>query len=120
MSTPTSSDLRPSSLQENNQTPSPATAPVGDTHTAGRPNDDDSDSSELEEGEIVEEDLPRIPATAKPIPLHTGSARRFRRESPLHPFPHPPNRDSVEPNFEQSQRHYKYTPTPQYHNTPPR
>ena len=93
------------------------TTPVTDTHALGGTNHDDSDPSELEEGEIVEKEAPPIPAVAKPLPLHALSARRFRREPPLHPFPHPPNRDSVEPNFEQSQRQYRYTTTLPSYNT---
>lgn len=95
----------------------PAIAPVSDTRTPDGANHDDTDSSELEEGEIVEREVPPIPAVAKPIPLQAGSARRFRREPPLHPFPHPPDRDSIEPNFEQSQRQYKYTTTLPNYNT---
>ena len=100
----------------------PATAPVA-AEIPEDSDDDGSDSSELEEGEINEKDLPPVPTVTKPVPLHAGPARHFKREPPLHrPF-HPPQRDlsyANEPNFEQSQGQYRHIQTPPYYSTPPR
>ena len=101
----------------------PATAAVGGTQIPEDMNDDESDSSEIEEGEIIEKDPPPTPIVAKPESMHADPARRFRKEPPLHRLPIPPQRDlpyAVDPNFEQSQRQYNNTHTPPYYSTPPR
>ena len=117
-------DQRPSYLHNKSQNmDAPATPPVGAAEIPEDSDDDGSDSSELEEGEINENDLPPIPTVTKPVPLHAGPARHFKREPPLHrPF-HPSQRDlsyANEPNFEQSQGQYRNIQTPPYHSTPRR
>ena len=72
---------------------------------------DDASSSELEEGEIDERSLPPLKKTVPVVPpssspSSSSSSRRFRTESSSY---RPGRREKYppEPNFEQSQRHYR-------------
>ena len=124
ISTPRPSDQQPSVLQGNGpRMNSSAMASVGGTQILEDTNGSDSDSSELEEGEIDEKNLSPVPTVTKPVPLHAGPARRFKKEPPLHRPSHPPRRDPLyakEPNFEQFQEHYSNARTPPHYDTPPR
>jgi hypothetical protein len=76
-------------------------------------NDDGSTSSDLEEGEISERDLPAI---SKPKPIPSKSTRRFRQDPPR-----PVSRDiTYDPNIEQLQRQYRPTMATPYYNRPTR
>lgn len=113
-STPITLSSQPSYLRNTGKSSPSAFPATKSGNIQENENDEDSSSSELEEGEISERDLPPL---SKPTPnIPPRSARRFRQ-----PPPRPPPKDITnEYNAEYLNRQYRPLMVTPYHKLPTR